>query len=307
MSSIPPPGFPPPDQPVQRASPAPPPARPDRNRLKLLIAGAVAVTAGFVAYTLFLGPDEGPEGLNPIAQAAERTAAIPGSRMSMTADASFPQLGARMVMSGSGVTNGRTDRGRIEMNGHYEGGPAQLPDFSMVGVNEGYTMYMSSSLFSAALPAGKSWIKLESTSEEIEQASFSNVDPTQQLDSLRGVTDDFTTVGPERVRGVVTTHYQATIDYRLYADALREEGLDDAAEQVESTLDGIESSPVDVWIDDEQRIRRMDLSIAMPEGAGEMTVSLEVYDFGISPRIDLPSASEVIDAQELAGGLLEST
>lgn len=307
MSSTPPPGFPPPDQPVQRVSPAPPPARPDRNRIKLLIAGALAVTAGFVAYTLFLGPDDGPDGLNPIAQAAEQTAAIPGSRMSMTADASFPEIGARMVMSGEGVTNGRTDRGRIEMNGHYEGGPAALPDFSMVGVNEGYTMYMSSSLFSAALPPGKTWIKLESSSEEIEQASFSNVDPTQQLDSLRGVTDDFTTVGPERVRGVVTTHYQATIDYGLYADALREEGLDDAAEQVESSLEGIESTPVDVWIDDKQRIRRMDLSITMPEGDGEMTVSLEVYDFGISPRIDLPPASEVVDGQELVGGLLESS
>ena len=287
---------------MQRVSPAPPPARPDRNRLKLLVAGAAAVTAGFVAYTVFLGPDDGPDALNPIAQAAEQTAAQKGSRIEMTATISYPQSGVEMTMNGGGVANGETQRARIDLRGDVSGGPPALSDFSFSGISDGLTMYMSSPLYAGALPAGKSWIRLEPT-EEMEDSSLSQVDPGQQLDSLRAVSDQVAIVGPERVRGVVTTHYQATLDYDRYADILRDEGADHAADQMEQAAEMIGDIPVDAWIDETQRLRRMDLNFSDPSGS--MTMSMEMFDFGIEPDIKLPPESQVYDGSQIAESILQ--
>jgi hypothetical protein len=263
--------------------------------------GVTVVTAAFLMLTVIDLGGRGPTPLNPIATAAERTAGYAGVRTSIRATADYPEVAARLTMSGNGAYNGRTERSRFEITGHIEGGPPGVPEIEMVGVSEGLTDYLSSPLLTPALPDGKTWMKV-SLGEEFEQSSLAQTDPSRQLDALRAVSDGFRTVGPESVRDVLTTHYTATLDFGRYADILRDEGLDEAAEQVEAEAELIGDVPVSVWIDKGERVRRFDMTLPM-ESPGmprtELAMSFEMYDFGVHPRIDLPPADAVVDATEL--------
>jgi len=303
---------PPPGIPTHVSSPvAPaPPGRRNPGRFTLLAVALVAVVGTIVVLTLIAGEDEKGTPLSPIAQAAERTAKFPGARIAMRGIAEYPGTGMRMTMTGGGVFNGESNRARIEVVAHMDGAPPGVQDFELVMLGEGLTMYMSSPLFTAELPDGKAWMKVEVGSDELEEAqALGQGDPRQQLDALRAVSGDVATIGRERVRGASTVHYAATLDYRRYADLLREEGLDEAAEEIERATEATGATmPVEVWIDEQGRVRRFDQVTAMespglPES--DLRMSIEIYDFGIKPEIYLPPDDQVFDATELAEQALE--
>jgi hypothetical protein len=284
------------------------PRRP--GRFALLGVALAAVVATIVVLTLITGGEETGTPLSPIAQAAERTANYPGARMAMRGIAEYPDSGMRMTMTGGGVFNGESNRARIELAAHMDGAPPGFQDFELVMVGEGMTMYMSSPLFTGELPDGKAWMKVEVGSEELEEAqALGQGDPRQQLDALRAVSGDVATVGQERVRGASTVHYTATLDYRRYADLLRDEGLDEAAEEIEQATEVTgDTMPVEVWIDEQGRVRRFDQVVSMASpGVPEshLRMSVEIYDFGIRPQIELPPEDHVFDATELAEQALE--
>ena len=130
-----------------------------------------------------------------------------------------------------------------------------------------------------------------------------NGDPTQGLALLKGASDDIEELGTEDVRGVETTHYRATIDIER---AFREQGEVTDPDQFERFLDtlGATTIPVDVWIDDEGRVRRQSYEHSVP--GGKATATMELYDFGTDEPIELPSPEEVTDVTDrmaaLAGG-----
>ena len=310
MESMPPPRQVPPTT-QGRTVEAPTAPRPQRpSRLILLGVGIAAVLATAMALTLVGGDSENP--VSPIARAAERTAAYPGARFSFEGWAAYPELGAEMTMSGGGEFNGEEDRARVSVDASMSGAPVALPDLSTTVVMDGLTMYMSSPAFGSQLPDGASWIKVSPGEEMEEAAALGQGNPADELDALRAVSSDITEVGPERVRGVVTTHYEGTLDHQLHADLLREEGLDEAADEIEEVAEETGSmTPVDVWVDAKHRIRRLDMATGMPSepqlGSAEMHMTMEIYDFGIKPRIDLPAAGDVFDASELGETFFEGS
>jgi hypothetical protein len=162
----------------------------------------------------------------------------------------------------------------------------------------------------AQVPGGKSWVKvdLEALGEQLgidlgAVMQFSQSDPTQSLQYLRGASDDFEEVGSEPVRGVDTTHYRGTIDLRKATEHLPEDARDSIERVVELT--GVGKLPFDVWIDDDGLARRVKYEQPLPATGGEdasMELTMEFFDFGVDVDVAPPPAEGVIDMQELIQG-----
>jgi hypothetical protein len=133
-----------------------------------------------------------------------------------------------------------------------------------------------------------------------------SLDPRDQLKMLRS-SEDFEELGTERVRGVPTTHYKATVDQGDEVERLRDEGEDTAADFLEKVIeanDGVDTVGVEAWVGRDKTIRRLRMEVTFSLGAApagtSMLMTVELYDFGIESDIELPSDDEVFDATEIA-------
>jgi hypothetical protein len=286
-----------------------PPSGPSRRQVGLVAMATLAVAVGLLAFTI-LGANNGGNGsaLNPIAQAAERTASFPGERVSITGSYLYPGISQSVPFQGGGAFNGDTQQGRVTL--HIDAtGP--VPSIDMYEVDDATDIYLSSPIFAGQLPDGKSWMKLSaSTSDSASTAPSGQADPGEQLKLMEQVSDAFTIVGEETVRGHETTHYSASISYQKAADQLRSEGDDDGADVIEALAEKTGSSgfPVEVWIDSKKLVRRATLSIPIPIGDDQtftMNMTQEFFDFGAKPRIVLPPESQVYDATDDAAKALD--
>ncbi len=155
------------------------------------------------------------------------------------------------------------------------------------------------------LPPGKSWVQLDLadigkqrgvTANTLE--TLANQDPTKALDYLRGVSGEVTKVGREDVRGEPTTHYSTKIDVARAAAAA---GTNNAAMQ--AALKDYKGTPfpVEIWVDDAGRMRKMTQAIPLgdkPE-AGNLELVIEMFDFGTPVDIKAPPAAQVADSSAL--------
>ena len=207
------------------------------------------------------------------------------------------------------------DIGRmIEELAEAEGQPVP-PGFSdpWQVVADGEAMYMQAPFFEMLGVEG--WISMTpedmGTSAEAMGLGAGAYDFTQTLESLRGVTGEPEAVGQEDVRGVETTHYEATMNLAEALDqapAEQREQLEAAFEQLGGgkELADVEL-PVDVWIDADNLPRRLRMDMgamfaAAGTGDGEMSMTMEMFDYGEPVEIDVPSAEEVTPFKEALGG-----
>jgi hypothetical protein len=293
------------------AEPAATPASPRGRGPWFALLGVLAAAAGLLVVPGLLRGDEGSSALNPIAQAAEKTVAWPGARMSLEGAMAGLPGGASVSMSGRGVFNGQTERSEMTMSASASGVPG-IEAFEITAVGDGFDVYLRSPLLTAGLPGGKSWMLIRNRvgSEAADQAGVTGGDPREQLRYLRSVSDAVTLVGRASIRGVPTRHYAATIDLEGEVERLRDEDADEVADALEKSLDALGSSEqdIEVWIDRKGLVRRMGTSIPFElftEGA-RMSMTMDFFDFGIRPRIDLPPGDQVFDATELAEEALKS-
>jgi hypothetical protein len=217
-----------------------------------------------------------------------------------------------MAYSGSGVFDGRTRSGALNMRFQLPadvqtqlGGVDPTMEMIMDG-HHGLVMYMRSPLFQRL--AGDRWIKVdvakvaEKKGVDLEALmKSSQADPSQTLGMLRASTDA-KPLGYDRVRGVFTTHYTFNVDLQRLAKEHKE--LRDPLEKVRE-LTGISSYPAEAWIDDAGRVRRLkiDMSYNTPAGgAFRMTLTEDLFAFGVKVNIQPPDSSQVLDAGALLGG-----
>jgi hypothetical protein len=246
------------------------------------------------------GGGEGP--LNAIAAAAERTQQEPGGRTTMLAIVSSPVPSESMTIRGHGVYS---DDGRSRMVVTVPrtgtGGRAEM-EF----ITDEAVMYVSFGEFDA-LPGGDEWMKMDfSFAEELDMPVPAEIDAAGELALLEATTGEVRKLGKEEVRGVPTTRYRGTVDVEDHAEQLREEGQEDVASLTED-----EGTPltVEAWIDGDGLMRRMKMLKAQPRGAGEdpmdVDMTIDFYDFGIAPEIELPDEDEVFDATSLLRAEIE--
>ena len=271
---------------------------------------ALVLLAGGAFLALDGGDDGGLPGLTPLAQAAERTAEYPGARMEIEGRFEVPGTGTVLSMEGEGEYNGKTGLSRITMGTDLPPAAAeQVPggrfEIEQVGETRPGTavIYTRSAAF-GQLPGGAEWMKLD-LSEQVG-SQMQTMDPREQFKMLRS-SEDFEELGSERVRGVPTTHYRATVDQGDEVERLREEGEDAAADFLEQVIEatgGVDTVDVEAWVARDKTIRRLKMEVPFSLGTApagsSMLMTMELYDFGIEPDIELPSEDEVFDATEIA-------
>lgn len=175
--------------------------------------------------------------------------------------------------------------------------------------------YINWALFGLLLGADAPWIAFEdeSSSDGFDSVSSfgtgafaSPQDAVEFLRDVWGVEE----VGRETIRGVETTHYRGVIDFETMLTEL------DVAQlaELESELGGASLGevfgdfPIDVWIDDNDVMRRftmeMDFSSFGSAGAaaedviGSMFMSYDFFNIGGAISIVAPPASEVSDVSD---------
>lgn len=246
---------------------------------------------------------------DPVANAASRTVETTSARVAFTATMSVDGVGG-MSFSGRGIFDGRSKSGAMNMRFTLPAeARAQLgadPTMDMIfDGHKGLVVYMRSPLFKPVAP-GK-WVKIDlaklADKAGVDLGEIMNAnqaDPSQSLRMLMA-SSDADVIGYDRVRGVFTTHYTLDVDLERLARDNKE--MRKALDQVRK-LTGIDSYPAEAWIDDQGRVRRMkiDMSFNTPVGgAFTMSMTEELYAFGVKAKIQRPRASQVVDMSALIG------
>ncbi|GAB3956690.1 LolA-like protein [Streptomyces sparsus] len=154
------------------------------------------------------------------------------------------------------------------------------------------------------MPDGKSWIRIDLEKLQGEAGGGNSVtpNPADSLDYLKALSEDSAgKVGSEKVAGVNTTHYEVTVDVRALAAG-------DASTERQLTQQLGESVPMEVWLDDEGRVRRQQVDVTVPSTGGQspqggtIRTVLELSDFGTEVDVSAPDAASTVDVTDRVAG-----
>jgi hypothetical protein len=226
--------------------------------------------------------------LTPLASvhsAAKKSALAPSEHMVLKGTAAVQ--GQPVTVSGSGDFDNTKHTGSLHTDVN-AGGLATTLD----AVVDGTIFYLKSPLFSATLPKGKAWLKLDleklGKSQGIDLSALLSQDPGQSFTQLEA-SGQVTEVGDETVGGVETTHYRAHIDPSKLPQGAKVQALTKA-----------KYGPYDVWIGkDDGYVRQVKFTYsAVTPGVGRQssTTTTTFSDFGKQVTVDVPSAAESFDA-----------
>lgn len=226
-----------------------------------------------------------------VRQAAHKTVAAPSEHMELQATAGV--AGQSVTMSGSGDFDNAKRAGTLHMSFSVGGASAAG---AIDEVMTGTTVYLKSPLFSAALPQGKTWMKIDlqkaGAVQGIDLSALLSQSPAESVGELQGSTD-VTKVGQETIDGVSTTHYRGRIDVSKVPQAAQIEARTNA-----------KYGPYDVWIDDATGyVRRVKMSMSMaPAGTpkASMSFQMDFSDFGKTVTVQAPPDSQTFDATSAA-------
>lgn len=218
--------------------------------------------------------DSGPgQSLRRIETAKETTSEVDSIEFGATFAIDIGGETASFTMEG--LTNAATGEGRFDMTVDAPG----LSGDPLAFVSDGEVVWVSAD--------GDLWYEI--SADELDQGASTNTDPTAFLALLEEV-GDVEEVGTEQIDGAETTHYHAETDVKQFADM---QGLD--VNDLEDL--GIDSMPIDVWIDGDNLIRQIQVHLEM--SADGLTASMD-FDVDIAPSsepVDIagPPAGEIID------------
>ncbi|HEX3975508.1 MAG TPA: hypothetical protein VHW96_04550 [Solirubrobacteraceae bacterium] len=248
------------------------------------------------------------QAVDPVAKAAEVTSKVPGYKMSAVVSINTPAGAVKTTMSG--VMDRAAHTGAMISSESIAGHA-----FTMSERLSGLTVYMDASGIPGAdqITHGKKWLKMDMSrafgSMGLGSLSTSSSDPSQFVDYLRAVSDSTKKVGTDSVRGVATTRYHAIIDLRKYPNivpASQKATAKHAISTMEAVL-GAHTMAMDVWIDGSKLVRRM--SFDMPECVNNqklnMSMTMDLYDYGPQPATTLPPSSQAFDLTPLLSASMQ--
>ena len=186
-----------------------------------------------------------------------------------------------------------TDEAEAEMLAEFLGEPMQMRSI-------GSTAWIRWSLLDMFSGAEGKWLEMDAVEADMAPTSGS---PADIVKTLSGATGEVTAVGPESIGGVETTHYSLNLDLAEFAGSL--DPTEAAELQVLAADFG--NLPLDLWIDADGLLRRLEMSIAPTSFTQIMgtadsfsaTVWYEISDYGADVVITAPPAEEVISGDSL--------
>ena len=147
------------------------------------------------------------------------------------------------------------------------------------------------------------WEKQEEVEPSGDPAEFlipgpgTLVKPTDVLARVLLASDENDEVGQEDIRGTETTHYRARVDLEKVVQQMPESERPEGDFQ---ELWGARFVPVELWIDDESRLRRIQITRpAEEENANPETImTADLFEYGVEVNVEPPPSDQVMSHEE---------
>ncbi|MFN0088786.1 MAG: hypothetical protein ACKVWR_00730 [Acidimicrobiales bacterium] len=247
-----------------------------------------------------------------LAKAAERTTAAETARFTLRESVTMPGEGAiELVGEGEYVDGGNSLRLSLTVSGGpIDASAGERATVELIKV--GNDLYLGGGPFAAI--GGARYVRTESGELGAGAAGFGQSDPRAFLGFLRGGRAEVETVGPDTVRGIATQHLRVTLGVEDLRVLLADHAFSaEEAGTLAELLNPLASAPgetgfvLEVWVDDEDLVRRMDLDLTIAEPASGHAVGIEArveyFDFDAPITVAAPHADEVADLSRLNLGL----
>jgi hypothetical protein len=268
----------------------------------LAIAAVAAVTAGCG------GGGKSALAFDPVSAAATKTQHAGAARVRFSLAFNVPQLqGKTLRMNGTGAIDGTSGEMTFTLGSLLQ--QAGIPAGSslkeiFLRENGDFVIYMNLGALSSQVPGGKQWIRLDLSKLGSSQGvdfnkllSGSGLQPTDLLSLLKTEGATVSKVGRATVDGVAATHYHVVVDM---AKALEARGL--TSPMLAGVAAEMPTVPEDVWIGKDGLVHRIRLSFGLDQQGKQMQMSMamDLYDYGANVSIVAPPASAVFDATDFA-------
>jgi hypothetical protein len=248
------------------------------------------------------------------AQTASLTAAVTNTT------AQTARVAVTTTMQAQGMSVSFTETGQFDF-AHSRGTVSMQ---SPIGITEIFLppkVYIKVPGSAGGLPHGKSWIAVDTGNSA--DSSFAGMgaaegigaffgssdgdgaDPADLLASLTAISGNVTKLGAATVRGVPVTEFRVNVD--LAKAATRLPGWERAGVRDFASSLGTSDIPVEVWVDGQNLVRRMQVSLHPPASTGTPagTTYVQVtdfYDFGVPVRVSAPPAAQVASMSQMTSG-----
>lgn len=233
-----------------------------------------------------------------LSQAQENTAKVDTARFTISGRTTVSGAG-EIAFEGAGEFDAAARRVHLTMD------MAQAGEIELV--MDGFVMYMRMELLQQHAPQLKPWVELDlqKVGEEVG-LDFEALmqlgrqqDPTAALEQLRAA-GEVEELGEEEVRGVGTTHYRTTIDVERYVELVEDPKAAESIRRV-MELTGQGSIPMEIWVDEDQLVRRLEWTQSVRAGGQQATttMTIELSDFGAEVAIEPPPSDQVTPFEEL--------
>jgi hypothetical protein len=133
--------------------------------------------------------------------------------------------------------------------------------------------------------------------------AVTGANPESLLNAI-GSVSNLEAVGEEDVDGVSATHYTGSIDIAEAVAAAGAKGQQ-AKQMLALLKGGTGTSAIDVWVDDEDRVIKVNQSLDLDvkgEQRGQST-SISFSDFGTDVDVQAPDPAKIMDADQLPGAV----
>lgn len=221
--------------------------------------------------------------------AIAKTAAAAGEHAALTA--TVKAAGQNLTLRGSGDFDTSKHAGKLHVSIALGGAQTSLDE-----VLNGTTIYASSPLFSAVLPAGKTWLKidLQNPPKSLGAAApaLTSQDPSALFARLKALTG-LKQVATQTVGGVETTRYRGRIDVSKLP----------AASQAVVQSTGATFGPVDVWVGSDGYVHKVRVPTNASSGGAKVraVLSMTLSAFGKQQvSVSVPPASQTADASKVS-------
>ncbi len=234
--------------------------------------------------------------LGSIELAADRTTKAGTSRIAITARVTGGGISSGPITeTGTGVADYERNVASLQLTISGAGAGPQAIGFRIVGP------ILYEKLPPGAIPGSKPWIKIDLSGVTGSQGGSSGPaaftgNPAQTLQYLKGASNSVTDEGEDTIRGTKTKHYRLTVDLRKAADRMPEQQRATFLQALKYF--GSTTLPMDVWVDDQGRVRRMSLSMEMKlgtQGTAKIEETVDLFDFGVPVKVSPPPSSEITD------------
>ena len=237
-------------------------------------------------------------------------------RASFSLGATIEGLGEPVDIAASGTVDFRADRTRMELDfseiAKAGGAAGAAEDWRGEAVYDRDRIFIRIPGLTNALPERVDWLLVDAdTLAEQAGPQFNAPDPGEFVAFVDAIADDAEMVGEEEVRDTETTHYRGTVDVNELPAVARPRDraqLEAYARRLETG--GVASFPLDVWVDEDGLVRRLQSEYDGFRTAGpelSIVTTVEFYDFGVETKIAPPPRSRVTPLDELIGRGAEET